>query len=930
MTNSQRKNNKRRSRTRPHGSSQSKPTKERPDQKIADPHVSLEKIKYKASRYLPEPATVYLNGEATELKSPDDFRSWEAKYYDNTDSKGKRIVKIEVGNAICWQEGTINGVVDLYKSFGADLLRDGVTCTQSDIYETLLQTFVDANDNAGYLQLKNLMLHVSARFFQEQQPPVLVALKKRLKDLGFAGDDLRKLKSKELEIRQQHLEKDLDSGPVSSRTPISESWPEMPIPENSRQIVEPKLYSLTHSGVGKQIEPDQVFLRTPLVITAKYIDSYSGTISVKLVFRCQDKFVSKVVSRDVISDKRKILELSMYGLPVTNDNAMEVIRYLQAFEQVNEFRIEQSSTTSRLGIHHVEREVPKITDGDVKLSQKYLAKIKARVHAKLKKMNNSNSVSKSSEQFKSMVKLETRLAIEKVRQKKAAKLLRGYDESARNGTDMPDLPDGFETIRTTVFVLPDSAYSSHYLEPNICFHSSECEIAEQVAGFRSKGDQEAWNELMIMTEAYPQVRLAVVAAFAPLLRIFIEFENLILDFCGRTTSGKTTTLRLAAAGFGCPNQSDPTGSVIFSLAGTATFNERRAGLLRNLPLLLDESKLADPGILSKFAYMLSSGTSKGRGTVKGVQSMTKFETIGIFTGEQPIVADSKDGGAKVRAVPFFGGPFGDESAEIGQLAGLINERVEHNYGHALPAMLKYIFDNQGQWPSWKKLFEKYKKELKKRADDADNKYAARLVPTLAAFKLAEYLLAECLKIPGIDVVEANWDNFVVETSVADQSKLALEFIHGFAVQHRERFWDSFRHYTPSRYEPSGGWLGRWDLAQNNCIPGPIAEPGWSYIGFIPTELKSLLRDQGFDADAVLRQWKLDNVLVCDTNRNDRQVVFGLDKNRIRLVCITKAAIDALDNSHQQSDPPVSGSSDDGYEDYADDQDGDEVQVELNA
>ena len=915
MSESRRKSKKRRPRKRP--PEYELPQREKPALKIADTPLVEEQEAIKAKNYLPEPVTVFINGEATELKTLEDFTIAAEGIYSNY-LVDRPQVEIDVDNALSWHAGSIQGVINFTKSYQATFRRKGMACALGDIFDVLLQTSVDASNMPGYRQFKHLMLQVSARYYEEQEAPRIVSLKERLKDLGFKGDDLRTLKRKEKELRIQAAKERVDKAPAYLRTPISELIPEMPIPKQSRQIVVPGLFTVTHEGVGYEVDNDQTFLRTPLVITSNYKDRVTEAVSVKLVFRYQRSYVSIVVSRESICDKRKLLSLSKFGLPVTEDNVMDVVRYLQAFEHENQHRIEHCSTTNRLGVHHIERRVPKVDTRGKKLSKKTLSRIEERVIARSKKDNPSVEVSIDAPAVKSMFEEEVRLTTKRAAQRAAAKLLRECEEAELDGYDPPELLDGFEKIKTTVFILKDKVYSSHFLEPNICFQSSEAEINEQVAGFRCKGELEAWIDLVKLTEEYPQVRLAIVAAFAPLLRIFIEFENLILDFCGRTTSGKTTTLRLAAAGFGCPNQSDSTGSVIFSLAGTATFNERRAGLLRNLPLFLDESKLAEPGKLSKFAYMLASGTSKGRGTVTGVQQMTKFETIGIFTGEQPIVADSKDGGAKVRAVPFFGGPFGDESPEIGQLADQINETVEHNYGHALPGMLEFIFDNQVRWPSWKNLFEGFKTELKGEADDVGNKYAARLSPALAAFKLMEHLLEECFKIPSIDVVEANWDNFVLETSVADQSKLALETVYNFAVQHREHFWDHGRTYPDNRREPPRGWLGRWDLHQNSKVPDPSEDPQWPYIGFITAEIKVLLADQGFDADAVLRQWKLDDVLVCDSGRNDHQVTFGVDKNRIRLVCISKSAIDALDCFHDQTESPADDAPQDGIEDDHDD------------
>ena len=189
-----------------------------------------------------------------------------------------------------------------------------------------------------------------------------------------------------------------------------------------------------------------------------------------------------------------------------------------------------------------------------------------------------------------------------------------------------------------------------------------------------------------------------------------------------------------------------------------------------------------------------------------------------------------------------------------------------------------------------KKFESYKKEFKTRADEEDNKYVARLVPTLGAFKLSEWILAQALKIPSIDVVDQTWDIFASETSVADQSRLALEYVYSYAVRNKDSFWKKGPAGTGSR--PNDGWLGRCETSPGQIVPeGLGAGPSKEYLGYDPNKLKQLLRDEDFDAEAVIRQWHIDDLLLHDNGRKDYQVM--LDCQRIRLIAIKKSAIDGL-------------------------------------
>ena len=108
-----------------------------------------------------------------------------------------------------------------------------------------------------------------------------------------------------------------------------------------------------------------------------------------------------------------------------------------------------------------------------------------------------------------------------------------------------------------------------------------------------------------------------------------------------------------------------------------------------------------------------------------------------------------------------------------------------------------------------------------------------------------------MKIPGINVVEQTWHNFAAETSVADQSQIALERVYNYFVANKERFW------RPGQRPgcPINGWAGKVNFSG---IPSEEHDLDFSgaYLGFIPAALDGILKEAGFDANAVIRQWKL--------------------------------------------------------------------------
>lgn len=74
---------------------------------------------------------------------------------------------------------------------------------------------------------------------------------------------------------------------------------------------------------------------TPLFITGRAIDVDSGFEDVEVTFKRDHKWKKIWISKLLISDAKKIIELANHGLPVNSRNAGKMIEYLAAFEAFN-------------------------------------------------------------------------------------------------------------------------------------------------------------------------------------------------------------------------------------------------------------------------------------------------------------------------------------------------------------------------------------------------------------------------------------------------------------------------------------------------------------------------------------------------------------------------------------------------------------------
>lgn len=84
------------------------------------------------------------------------------------------------------------------------------------------------------------------------------------------------------------------------------------------------------------------------------IDVDSGLEEVGITFKRDGKRKKIWIAKQVVSDMKKILELSNHGLPVNSNNAGKMIKYLAAFEAFNMNLIPKTFVSKGFGFKLVE------------------------------------------------------------------------------------------------------------------------------------------------------------------------------------------------------------------------------------------------------------------------------------------------------------------------------------------------------------------------------------------------------------------------------------------------------------------------------------------------------------------------------------------------------------------------------------------------
>lgn len=212
--------------------------------------------------------------------------------------------------------------------------------------------------------------------------------------------------------------------------------------------------------------------------------------------------------------------------------------------------------------------------------------------------------------------------------------------------------------------------------------------------FKTKGNLEDYAEKVFEPiKDSPMVMTFVYASLGSILLHDFKVDPFIVDMASKTSTGKTTALRVASSVWG-------TEKLINEWNTTPIDLERKASILNSFPSMYDDTRKAKPYLLSDVVYQFSGGKSKGRGNVQSVDIVKNWNNILLSTGETSIVEyGNEKAGVSARVVTLQDNPFNDD-VNIRALY----EGIESNYGHL---GLVFIEQYSKQKASYKDSFKAY-------------------------------------------------------------------------------------------------------------------------------------------------------------------------------------------------------------------------------
>ncbi len=357
-------------------------------------------------------------------------------------------------------------------------------------------------------------------------------------------------------------------------------------------------------------------------------------------------------------------------------------------------------------------------------------------------------------------------------------------------------------------------------------------------GYRSRGTLEGWVAAA-RTVSQPKMRLALYASLAaPMLEMIEEAPNVIVDFCGQSSTGKTTAQMFAASVWGLPQ--DKGEGIVFSWQATRVGVETMAALHQHVPLILDDSTKAKDAssFIPEVTYDFSQGKGRMRGAAAGgMRPPTYYRSVLISSGEQPIAALSQKAGAAARVLTMWGRPAaGWDKRQVDEFRSSLLD----NHGHAGRRWVEQLLEVRGQPEVVRSLVEEYRRRVAHFASKATTEIGGRLASAFALIDLAGDMASEVLGVPyDAAQMEVQWEETMAEgQDQGDRPLSALHAAYTFAAANQQRFYG-----VHSGDSPNGGWLGVWRTGLTG------------YIGFLRPNLERLLREDGHDPGATLRQWR---------------------------------------------------------------------------
>ena len=371
--------------------------------------------------------------------------------------------------------------------------------------------------------------------------------------------------------------------------------------------------------------------------------------------------------------------------------------------------------------------------------------------------------------------------------------------------------------------------------------------------FKESGKLEDWVEFFRERRKYNNIsRIAMASGVASILLKRLKQSGFTVHFYGASEVGKSVACMAAQSIFGNPAQNDNKGIGI-NFNFTAVGLEYRLNLYNNIPLFINEMQhQKDAKDYDKILFLISEGKGRSRGTkAGGIGKENSWDNVVITNGEKNIIKDNSNAGAYNRCIACEVKNYSYEN--LSEVADFSKE----NYGTAIREILRKLNDYD--------VNNIYKENLSKiESQEITNKQKILEAILLTADKI----LVDILFKDEYYLQPEDFEDKTVNKNDVRIEERAYSVIQDWFVTEK-------RHFLMQDQEKIDNTDIKVDVYGREMPNG--------YIAIVPTTLRKILEDNGYDYNEVLKAWNKKDYIKHDKGKNTLTV--RLNGGRARCVVL---------------------------------------------
>lgn len=352
----------------------------------------------------------------------------------------------------------------------------------------------------------------------------------------------------------------------------------------------------------------------------------------------------------------------------------------------------------------------------------------------------------------------------------------------------------------------------------------------------------------------PMAMMFVYASLGSILLHDFNVEPFIVDMASKTSTGKTTALKVASSVWG-------TNNLINEWNTTKVNLERKAGIMNSFPLIFDDTRKAPHYQLADIVYQFSGGRSKGRGNIHSIENELTWQNILISTGETSIVEYGQEkAGISARVITLQDNPFNDDVN-----LRMLYDGLENNYGQL---GLAFIEQYAKRKDDYKNVFRSHEKLFVEKAED--NEVMQRLGRAFALLQTAGEILndIENFEHDPYKIVNTAYESMKENNKTIDKPKqLLIDVLEYMQANTNNIIGDDYDTYCKGE------------------LKGIYKK---SLLGIQSETLKNIL---GHELTSTVKEWDSRNYLINNGDRLQKQVKYK--KQRYMVYAINENIIKEL-------------------------------------